>query len=108
MKSMQKKPPPRMSKGKANTVANDSLQTRAPGAGPGSSRGNMQSGSGFGASEAGPRGGPGAQQTGWSSRQQADRIMARGEESRLGEAQQRAGSQESPTEAPTPGSGSRQ
>jgi hypothetical protein len=108
MKSMQKKPPPRKSKGKANTVANDSLQTRAPGAGPGPSRGNMQSSSGFGTAQMGPRGGPGAQQTGWSSRQQADRIMARGEESRLGMVQQLADTQESPAEPPKRGSDSKQ
>jgi hypothetical protein len=90
MKSTQKKPPPRVSKGKVNTVASDSLQTKAPGAGPGPSRGNMQAGSGggFGSSEVGPRGGPGAQQSGWSSRQQAERLIARGEESRLGMPQQ--------------------
>lgn len=114
MKSIQKKPPPRVSKEKANTVASDSLQTKAPGAGPGPSRGNMQSSSqqgGFGGGEAGQRGGPGAQQTGWSSRQQAERIIARGEESRLGMPQQsgyggaqqdqHAGSQESPTGPPS-------
>jgi hypothetical protein len=113
MKSTQKKPVPRVSKEKAIPVASDSLQTKAPGAGPGPSRGNMQSsvpgGSGGGA--AGGRGGPGAQQTGWSSRQQAERIIARGEESRLGmpqqsgyggaEQNQHAGSQESPTGPPS-------
>ena len=91
MKSAQKKAPPRVSKEKSLRVANDSLQTRAPGAGPGPSRGNMQSGARQGASgneDVGGRRGPGAQQTGWSSRQQADRIMARGEESRLGTSQQ--------------------
>jgi hypothetical protein len=114
MKSIQKKPPPRVSKEKAIPVANDSLQTKAPGAGPGPSRGNMQSSStqgGFGGTEVGQRGGPGAQQTGWSSRQQGGRIMARGEESRLGKPQQsgyggaeqnqHAGSQESPTGPPS-------
>ena len=77
------------SKQKAIPVANGSLQSRAPGAGP--SRGNEQSSSqqsGFGGNQAGARGGPGAQQSGWSSRQQAERIMARGEESRLGVPQQ--------------------
>jgi hypothetical protein len=50
----------------------------------------MQAGSvgGFGSGEVGPRGGPGAQQSGWSSRQQAERIIERGEESRLGMPQQ--------------------
>jgi hypothetical protein len=112
MKSKQKGPAPRVKKEKAIPVANDSLQTKAPGAGP--SRGNLQSSlpqPGFGADEAGVRGGPGAQQTGWSSRQQAERIMARGEESRLGmpqqsgyggnEQDQHAGSQESPTGPPS-------
>jgi hypothetical protein len=77
------------SKQKVNSVANGSLQSRAPGAGP--SRGNEQSGSqqsATGGNQAGARGGPGAQQSGWSSRQQAERIMARGEESRLGMPQQ--------------------
>jgi hypothetical protein len=113
MKSIQKKPPPRVSKEKAIPVANDSLQTKAPGAGPGPSRGNMQSTvlGGSGGDAAGGRGGPGAQQTGWSSRQQAERIIARGEESRLGRPQQsgyggaeqdqHAGSQESPTGPPS-------
>jgi hypothetical protein len=114
MKSMQKRPARRVSKEKAIPVANDSLQTKAPGAGPGPSRGNEQSSSqqrGFGGDEAGERGGPGAQQTGWSSRQQAERIQARGEESRLGmpqqsgyggaEQDQHAGSQESPTGPPS-------
>jgi hypothetical protein len=112
MKSIQKKPPPRVSKEKAIPVASDSLQTKAPGAGP--SQGNEQSASqqgSFGADEVGQRGGPGAQQTGWSSRQQAGRIIARGEESRLGmpqqsgyggaEQDQHAGSQESPTGPPS-------
>jgi hypothetical protein len=114
MKSIQKKPPPRVSKEKAIPVANDSLQTKAPGAGPGPSRGNLQSSSqqgGLGNDEVGQRGGPGAQQTGWSSRQQAERIIARGEESRLGmpqqsgyggaEQDQHAGSQESPIGPPS-------
>jgi hypothetical protein len=112
MKSIQKKPPPRVSKEKAIPVANDSLQTKAPGAGPGPSRGNMQSSvPGGPGGAAGGRGGPGTQQTGWSSRQQAERIIARGEESRLGmpqqsgyggaEQNQHAGSQESPTGPPS-------
>jgi hypothetical protein len=107
MKSKQKSQTRRVAKEKVNTVAADSLQSRAPGAGPG--RGNQQSSaqpSGFGGDEAGERGGPGAQQAGWSSRQQAERMKARGEESRLGMSQQsgyggaeqahHAGSHESP------------
>jgi hypothetical protein len=110
MKSKQKGQT-RVSKEKVIPVANDSLQSKPPGAGP--SRGNEQSSSqqaGFGGDEAGERGGPGAQQTGWSSRQQAGRVKARGEESRLGmpqqsgyggaEQDQHAGSQESPTGPP--------
>lgn len=111
MKSTKKGPKPRVSREKLIPVASDSLQAKPPGAGPG--RGNQQSSSqptGFGGDEAGERGGPGAQQTGWSSRQQAERIQARGEESRLGlpqqsgyggaEQDQHAGSQESPIGPP--------
>jgi hypothetical protein len=112
MKSRQKGQTRSVSKEKSIPVADDSLQTRPPGAGP--PRGNEQSSSepaGFGGDEAGERGGPGSQQTGWSSRQQAERIVARGEESRLGmpqqsgyggaEQDQHAGSQESPTGPPS-------
>ncbi|MFD2367160.1 hypothetical protein [Pseudoduganella sp. GCM10020061] len=88
----------RVSKEKAIPVANDSLQTRAPGAGPG----NLQSGNrgqslGFGGSWQGERGGPGTQQASWSSRQQAQRMRARAEEERLGAARQSGygGSQQS-------------
>jgi hypothetical protein len=73
------------------------------------SRGALQTGTG--AADVGTeRGGPGAQQAGWSSRQQAERMQARGEESRLGQPQQsgyggmeqdqHAGSQESPIGPP--------
>lgn len=98
---------PRTSREKANVVAEGSLQTRAPGAGPGNS---MQNGrtplAGFGGSVQGERGGPGSQQSSWSARQQAQRLRARTEESSLGqsrqsgyggnEQEQRAGSEESP------------
>jgi hypothetical protein len=98
----------RVSKEQAIPVASDSLQTRAPGAGPG----NLQSATrapamGFGGSEQGERGGPGTQQAGWSSRQQAQRMRDRAEQERQGQAQQsgyggsqqaqRAGSEESAT-----------
>jgi len=79
----------RVSKEKANTVADDSLQTRSPGAGPGSMQSAMQSRPlGFGGSVRGERGGPGSQQASWSARQQAQRMRARAEQERLGEAQQ--------------------
>lgn len=110
-------------KEKGNTVSPDSLQTRAPGAVERGSA-NVQSANReagtvplrggrqdvHGASEQGERGGPGAQQSGWSSRQQADRMQARSEEARRGEAQQSGyggaeqnqhpGSKESPTAPP--------
>ncbi|OON59118.1 hypothetical protein B0920_25150 [Massilia sp. KIM] len=96
-------------KPKVVTVAEGSLQSRAPGyvmpGGPDTPfqkahTGSMQS------ENRGARGGPGAQQAGWSARQQAQRMQARGEQERLGEPQQsgggneqyqHAGSQESPT-----------
>lgn len=112
MKPKQQSQTRKVSREKAIPVAPDSLQTAPPGAAP--PRGNQQSASqpgGFGGDEAGERGGPGAQQTGWSSRQQAKRIIARGEESRLGmpqqsgyggeEQEQHAGSQESPVGPPS-------
>lgn len=104
-----------------NTVAEGSLQTRAPGAAQKGSanvqsaseeqqgaslrdRGSLQGSVESGGSE---RGGAGAQQAGWSARQQAVRNEARAGEDRAGapqqsgrgglEQQQRAGSQESPT-----------
>jgi hypothetical protein len=106
-----------VSREKAVLVAENSLQTKPPGAHqPGSA--NVQSASREEAgatirnrpplqpvSGGGERGGAGAQQAGWSSRQQAERIEARAEEVRLGEPQrsgygglqqdQHAGSQES-------------
>lgn len=107
MKSMKKRPARAVSREKAIPVAENSQSTRAPGARqPGSAnvqsaniesagavlrdRGSLQIGT-FGA-EVGPeRGGPGAVQAGWSSRQQAERMQARGEESRLGEPQKTGG-----------------
>lgn len=108
----------RVAREKGNTVSPDSLQTRAPGAVQRGSA-NVQSANReagtvpirgtrqdvYGASEEGERGGPGVQQAGWSSRQQAQRMEARAEEARRGEPQQsgyggaeqeqHAGSQES-------------
>lgn len=91
-------------KEKMVTVDEDSQQARAPGS-VSPERGNQQS-----AREddgIGERGGVGAQQTGWSARQSAERLRARQEEERLGQSRQsgyggseqsqRAGSQESPT-----------
>jgi hypothetical protein len=107
----------RVAKEKVALVNDDSLQSRAPGAGP-SERGNEQSGrnqslstgnrgSQQGGAGVGERGGAGSQQTGWSARQQAERLKGRAEEDRSGETQQsgyggaeqkqHAGSQESPT-----------
>jgi hypothetical protein len=103
-----------VSRKKVVPVAEDSRQAKPPGAGPGNKgaaiieRGSLQAGSR--GPEVGERGGPGAQQTGWSSRQQAERIEARAEEVRRGlpqksgygglEQDQHAGSQESPTGPP--------
>jgi len=104
----------RVAKEKSNPVAEGSLQSKAPGAGP-SERGNQQSAGTHapsidnpgGGSSMGDRGGAGAQQSGWSARQQAERMKGRAEEARQGEAQQsghggaeqyqHASSQESPT-----------
>jgi hypothetical protein len=111
-----------VSREKAVPVAENSLQTKPPGAHqPGSANVQSASREELGAAirnrpplqpvpGGGERGGAGAQQTGWSSRQQAERIEARAEEVRLGEPQQsgygglqqdqHAGSQESPTGPP--------
>jgi hypothetical protein len=106
------------SKEKDLTVADGSLQARAPGwVAPGGASPqfdinraardrtqSMQQG-GFGGSQQGERGGLN-QQSGWSSRQQAERMRARAEESRQGMSQrsgygaeqnQHAGSRESAT-----------
>lgn len=85
----------RVSKEKGNTVSPDSLQTRAPGAVQRGSA-NVQSANReagtvplrgarqdvYGGSAQGERGGPGAQQAVWSSRQQAERMESRAEEER--------------------------
>ena len=112
-----------IAKEKTVTVAEDSQQPRAPGwVAPGSanvqsanieqlgaalrSRGTLQ-GSLDNANVGSQRGGAGAQQAGWSARQSAQRMQARGEEDRMNasrqsgyggmEQQQKSGSLESPT-----------
>lgn len=76
------------------TVAEGSLQSRAPGAGPGK-RANEQTSLNLGsrqaanmASQGGQYGGIASQQPRFSARQQAQRMQARAEESRRGESQQ--------------------
>lgn len=113
-----------IAKEKIVPVANGSLQPRAPGwVAPGGAnvqsanieqqgaalraRGSLQGGGGGDQNVGSQRGGGGAQQAGWSARQSAQRMQARGEEDRLNasrqsgyggmEQAQRAGSQESPT-----------
>ena len=110
-----------IAKEKVVTVAEGSLQPRAPGwVAPGGasvqsanieqqgaalrSRGSLQGGGGD-QNVGGQRGGGGASQAGWSARQSAQRVQARGEEDRTNasrqsgyggmEQKQRAGSQES-------------
>jgi len=110
-----------IAKEKTVTVAQDSQQPRAPGwVAPGSanvqsanieqmgaalrSRGSLQGGLDNVGTQ---RGGAGAQQAGWSARQSAQRMQARGEEDRLNasrqsgyggmEQQQQSGSLESST-----------
>jgi len=102
-----------IAKPKTLTVAEGSLQTRAPGyvmpggfdtPFPKSHTGSMQSDLSGSRSQ---RSGSAVQAAGWSARQQAQRIQARGEQDRLGQSQQsgsggieqyqQAGSQESPT-----------
>eukprot|EP01114_Cavostelium_apophysatum_P004298 TRINITY_DN14496_c0_g1_i1.p2 TRINITY_DN14496_c0_g1~~TRINITY_DN14496_c0_g1_i1.p2 ORF type:complete len:161 (-),score=34.14 TRINITY_DN14496_c0_g1_i1:177-659(-) len=97
-------------KPKTVTVAEGSLQSRAPGAVmrggpespfPMSNTGSQQSDT----SGRGQRGGAGAVHQGWSARQRGERMQAQAEQDRLGEAQrsgqggieqyQRAGSQQS-------------
>lgn len=100
-----------IAKPKTLMVAEGSLQSRAPGyvmpggldtPFPKGNIGSMQSDS----SGRGQRAGAGSQSGGWSARQQAQRMQARGEQDRLGESRQsghgmeqyqHAGSQESPT-----------
>jgi hypothetical protein len=116
-----------IAKEKTIPVANGSQQPRAPGwVAPGSanvqsanieqqgaalrSRGSLQ-GNGMGDQNVGSqRGGGGAQQAGWSARQSAERMQARGEEDRLNasrqsgyggmEQKQASGSQNSQTAQP--------
>ena len=110
-----------IAKEKTMTVAEGSQQPRAPGwVAPGSanvqsanieqmgaalrSRGSLQGGLDNVGTQ---RGGAGAQQAGWSARQSAQRMQARGEEDRMNasrqsgyggmEQQQKGGSLESPT-----------
>lgn len=92
-----------IAKGKTVTVANGSLQPRAPGwVAPGGAnvqsanieqmgaalraRGSLQ-GNGMGDQNLGSQRG-GAQQSGWSSRQSAQRMQTRGEEDRLNASRQ--------------------
>ncbi|WP_306394389.1 hypothetical protein [Telluria beijingensis] len=99
-------------KPKTLMVAEGSLQSRAPGyvmpggldtPFPKGNTGSMQSAS----TGRGQRAGAGSQTGGWSARQQAQRMQARGEQDRLGESRQsgngmgqyQQGSQESPSEA---------
>lgn len=113
-----------IAKEKIVPVANGSQQPRAPGwVAPGSanvqsanieqqgaalrSRGSLQGGGGGDLNVGSQRGGAGAQQSGWSARQAAQRMQARGEEDRLNasrqsgyggmEQQQPGGSQQSAT-----------
>jgi hypothetical protein len=126
MKSIKKHPARRVSREKVIPVAENSQWAKAPGAQQAGSanvqsanmeeqgavlrdRGSLQTGSGD-TDVGSERGGAGAQQAGWSSRQQAERMQARGEEERLGQPQQsgyggmeqyqHAGSQESPVGPP--------
>jgi hypothetical protein len=91
----------RVAKEKNNPVTEDSLQTKAAGAvqkgGANVQSANQEAGTvGIrgsrqdvqGGSEQGERGGPGTQQAGWSSRQQAQRMAARADEARQGLSQQ--------------------
>ncbi|WP_051110018.1 hypothetical protein [Massilia niastensis] len=99
-----------VAKPKGVTVAEGSLQSRAPGyvmpGGPDSPFPREHTGSMQSDLSRGTRGGAGAQQNGWSARQQAQRMQARGEQDRLGQSRQsgsgmeqyqHAGSQESAT-----------
>jgi hypothetical protein len=118
-----------IAKEKGMTVAEGSLQPRAPGwVAPGGAsvqsanieaqgaalraRGSLQGGGGD-QNVGSQRGGGGAQQAGWSARQSAQRVQARGEEDRLNasrqsgyggmEQKQHAGAQESPAGQPSGG-----
>ena len=82
-----------IAKPKTLMVAEGSLQSRAPGyvmpggldtPFPKGNTGSMQSDS----TGRGQRAGAGSQAAGWSARQQAQRMQARGEQDRLGESRQ--------------------
>lgn len=103
-------------KPKTLMVAEGSLQSRAPGyvmpggldtPFPKGNTGSMQSDS----SRRGQRAGAGSQTGGWSARQQAQRMQARGEQDRLGESRQSgngAGQQrQGSLDEPSPDSGSK-
>jgi len=94
-----------IAKEKTVTVAEGSLQPRAPGwVAPGGasvqsanieqqgaalrSRGSLQGNGGGGQNVGSQRGGGGAQQAGWSARQSAQRVQARGEEDRTNASRQ--------------------
>lgn len=93
---------------KSLTVADGSLQTRAPGyvmpggletPFPKGNTGSMQSD----LSNRGGRAGAGSETGGWSARQQAQRMQARGEQDRLGQSRQSGNSTgESVTDFSTP------
>jgi hypothetical protein len=80
---------------KGVTVAEGSLQSRAPGyvmpGGPDLPFPTVHAGSMQSDLSRGQRGGAGAQQGGWSARQQAQRMQARGEQDRLGQSLQSGG-----------------
>ena len=93
-----------IAKPKTLTVAEGSLQSRAPGyvmpggfdtPFPRSNTGSMQSDS----NGRGQRAGAGAQTGGWSARQQAQRMQERGEQDRLGQSRQ-SGSGSASRQAP--------
>ncbi len=79
-------------KPKGVTVAEGSMQTRAPGAvmpgGPDSPFRIANTGSQQSDTARGGRGGAGALQQGWSARQRGERMQAQAEQNRLGEVQQ--------------------
>lgn len=80
-------------KPKGVTVAEGSMQTRAPGAvmrgGPESPFPMAHTGSQQSATEGrGQRGGAGAVHQGWSARQRGQRMQAQAEQNRMGQAQQ--------------------
>ncbi|MFC0254621.1 hypothetical protein [Massilia consociata] len=79
-------------KPKGVTVAEGSLQTRAPGAvmpgGPSSPFQTAHTGSQQSDLGRGQRGGAGAVHSGWSARQRGQRMQAQAEQNRLGEPQQ--------------------